>query len=172
MFDLRSESPNGPPPALPVRKGLFALVLLAGLVVGCGSSDEKTTNASDGAPAFSGERPACYPDCRRADLTDARLMRVNLDGIDLTQARLERTILTDASLRNAKLVQARIYRASLADADLTNADLSKADLSRSSLRGANMTGAKLDFALFFQTTCPDGTQTAPPASKPPRCKTN
>ena len=172
MFGFRSAPHYRPQPTVPLRKGLFAVVLLAGLIVGCSSSDEKTTTASDGAPAFSGERPACYPDCRRADLTDARLMRVNLDGIDLTQARLERTILTDASLRNATLVQARIYRASLADADLTNADLSKADLSRSSLRGANMTGAKLDYTLFFQTTCPDGTQTAPPASKPPRCKTN
>ena len=55
---------------------------------------------------------------------------------------------------------------------MTGADLTNADLSRASLRGANLTGAKLTVAVFFQTTCPDGTQTAPPASKPPRCKVN
>lgn len=153
---------------------LSAVVVISSALVlaACGSSDEKTSTASRGNPSSIGERPACYPDCVRANLDGANLARVNLDGIDLRRASMVNAYLYSSSLRNAKMSQAILTRSSLGNADLTNADLSNAGLDRASLRGATMTGASLAGARFFQTTCPDGTQTAPPASKPPTCKIN
>jgi hypothetical protein len=88
-----------------------------------------------------------------ADLTEAKLVRANLRGADLLGAKLAGADLTDANLHYADLRGADLHGAKLAGADLTDADLSdailhSANLSDADLRGANLTEAKLWRTIF------------------------
>jgi hypothetical protein len=88
-----------------------------------------------------------YPDLYQCDLTGT-----TLSGADLTYA-----CLNGAVLINANLFGAVLNNADLSNADLSGADLSFADLPGANLTGANLNGAVLDNVIWWNTTCPDGT---------------
>ena len=86
-------------------------------------------------------RPEWFPDGVERNLVDANLSWADLRGADLWRADL--------------------WRADLVRADLRGADLDSAFLWGANLRGADLRGAlnldpAADFAIWFQTTCPDG----------------
>ena len=73
--------------------------------------------------------------------------RADLSGADLSDAYLYGADLSSADLSNAYLY----------GADLDGADLSGADLSYADLRYAYLYGADLSDVVWYDTTCPDGT---------------
>ena len=88
--------------------------------------------------------------------------RADLSGADLYDAGLFGADLSGADLSNANLYYADLEYANLSNADLTNvylryADLSFADLSGADLSGADLSGADLSGVYWYDTTCPDGT---------------
>jgi hypothetical protein len=83
-----------------------------------------------------------YIDLRYANLNSADLTGANLTGADLRY-----TDLTDADLSGADLSNAYLNDAYLNGADLTGADLNDAYLN----------GAFLSAVTWYNTTCPDGT---------------
>jgi WD40 repeat protein/transcriptional regulator with XRE-family HTH domain len=96
-----------------------------------------------------------------ADLSTARLLGVNFSAADLTEAQLDHVLvegadLSRANLSGANLRHARIVRTSLAGADLSGADLTDARLMDVDLTGAAVTGSTwLRTALVSATAEPD-----------------
>lgn len=96
-----------------------------------------------------------------ANLENASLAKLTLAGADLGSSNLSDANLTGASLPSADLIGADLSSANLSAATLTSADLTDATLT-----DANLTNADLDLATFsstvltgvtwFNTTCPDG----------------
>ena len=80
-------------------------------------------------------------DLRRARLSGAQLVEVNLHGAVLERVELQRARLDGSRLSHANMKEAELHGASLTGADLTGARLDDADLS-----GANLEGAILDDA--------------------------
>lgn len=83
---------------------------------------------------------------READLFQAPLAGLALDGAIFNQAVLDCADLTGASLRNANFVDAELN-----SAVLINADLHKANFTDASLEYANLGGASLVEAIFVRT---------------------
>ena len=77
---------------------------------------------------------------------------VNWAYMDLYEAQLNYAVLSNANLSHANLVYAELSEADLRYADLSNAELSFADMI-----GADLTGADLSGVSWYNTTCPDGT---------------
>jgi uncharacterized protein YjbI with pentapeptide repeats len=105
------------------------------------------------AGLISGDKDNVVIQLQGADLSGARLTRIFLNGVnlsraDLNEAILYRTKLTNAILELADLRGANMHEAELISCDLSNADLSEADLSGAILIGANLTGAILTGANF------------------------
>lgn len=67
---------------------------------------------------------------------------VSLEGADLTDANMIHTVLTFATLRDAKLVNTRFNWAKLAGANLAGADVTGADFTDADLEGATLSGLK------------------------------
>lgn len=91
-----------------------------------------------------------------ADLSDANLENLNLDGANLKDANLTRANLKNAILSNADLTDTNLFYADLTDADLsyanlTDANLFYADFLRSNLTGANLTRANLFYTDFISS---------------------
>ncbi len=83
-----------------------------------------------------------------ADLTEAILVKADLDNVRavaacLRGARLVRTSLDGADLREAQLRDVDATAADFSDADLRGADLRGSNLERSNLTGARLNGARL-----------------------------
>ena len=76
-----------------------------------------------------------------AHLEDTELTQIDFDGVNLTGAHLDR----------ADLSEAHLYAANLPGASLRAADLRNADLAASNLRGAHLEGANLDGAILQET---------------------
>ena len=91
-------------------------------------------------------------DLSGANLNDAYLFVFDLFGADLSGANLNDAYLRYADLRYANLSNANLRFAFLNDADLSYADLSHADLSNANLNYANLIGV-----YWYNTNCPDGT---------------
>ena len=53
--------------------------------------------------------------------------------------------------------RANLSGVDLSGTDLSGADLSGADLSGADLSGADLSGADLSYVTWYNTTCPDGT---------------
>ena len=88
--------------------------------------------------------------------------RANLSGVDLSNAHLFYVDLSGANLSGANLYDADLRFANLSGANLFDADLRFAHLFTVDLRGADLRGADLSGALigevfWYNTTCPDGT---------------
>ncbi len=81
---------------------------------------------------------------RSADyLAGRRIFSVELEGIVLAGARLDRADLHGANLQRADLARVSLRGANLAGAVLNGANLAGADLSGADLRGARLVGADL-----------------------------
>ena len=98
-------------------------------------------------------RPISFSEIFRpnANLTTAKLNRVELagaklTGADLTDAALSDAALSDADLRNADLYNADLTNTDLIHANLTDADLRYANLINADLRNTNLTNANLIYA--------------------------
>jgi uncharacterized protein YjbI with pentapeptide repeats len=94
------------------------------------------------------------------DLTEANLSGANLNGAMLNGATLNCAVLTGANLNNANLIGAVLTGATLVGANLHGANLMNADLSGADLQGANLHGAILTGVTWFDTKCPDGTNSS------------
>jgi uncharacterized protein YjbI with pentapeptide repeats len=102
-------------------------------------------------------------DLHRADLREANLSGASLNGANLRKARMgcvvdvrgkkPCTLLTGASLQEARLEKAHLARADLSEADLSRANLQEVDLSDAYLEGAKLgtalLGANLDGAALL-----------------------
>ena len=101
-------------------------------------------------------------DLSNAHLFDVDLSGANLSGANLYEADLRFSGLDYADLSGADLVGAALRYADLSGADLSGANLYGADLYNAFLSGADLTGANLfianlDDVNWYNTTCPDGT---------------
>jgi uncharacterized protein YjbI with pentapeptide repeats len=90
------------------------------------------------------------------------ILYADLYQCDLSAANLFVADLSNACLSGAVLVNANLHGTSLMYADLSNADLRGAymrftDLTGANLNGANLIGAVLDNVIWWNTYCPDGT---------------
>jgi uncharacterized protein YjbI with pentapeptide repeats len=90
-----------------------------------------------------------YVDMRGVNLDNANLERailykVNLTGASLNQANLHKAVLTAANLTGTSLREANLQQAIMGAANLTGADLSHANLYQTNLFLANLHGATLD----------------------------
>jgi uncharacterized protein YjbI with pentapeptide repeats len=93
-------------------------------------------------------------------LSGARLIQMDLAGLDLTLATLKDTALSEsdlsalvlvgADLTNADLTLTTLSDANLNGANLTNADLTGADLTRANLTLANLRSAYLNGAVLHE----------------------
>ena len=82
---------------------------------------------------------------------------VDLSGADLRLAILRFADLRGADLSNAYLGAADLRLADLRFANLTGAGLIMANLFDADLTGATLQGAQLSGVHWYNTTCPDGT---------------
>jgi uncharacterized protein YjbI with pentapeptide repeats len=87
-----------------------------------------------------------------ADLRGADLSAANLTGASMGGAQLDLADLAKADLSDAFLETASMQHANLADANLGGANLGQATLS-----GATVTGATFAAVAWYDTVCPDGT---------------
>jgi len=92
-----------------------------------------------------------------ADLSYTNLSNADLSGDNLSFTDLSFSHLNYADLSGADLRYADLSFAYLIGAYLSNADLSNADLYNADLRYADLTGADLTSVLWYNTICPDGT---------------
>jgi hypothetical protein len=98
-----------------------------------------------------------------APCTGGRLLRgVKASSLDRCEMVSERPPVTDSNCTYlAHLLKgddvADVLGADLRDAKLNGANLEGADLTQANLGGASLTGAHLKNVKWFNTTCPDGT---------------
>lgn len=83
-----------------------------------------------------------------ANLSNAKLYDANLRGAVLSRANLYHAKLRNSSLADAKLDNANLYQANLSDADLEGADLTKANLAQADLENTNLGNANLSSAFL------------------------
>lgn len=88
---------------------------------------------------------------RRVDLRGVEVTDARLDGVDLFGAALQRAMLVKANLRNARLAgahldEARLFEADLRFANLIDARLEQANLWRARMQHAHLYGADLTHA--------------------------
>lgn len=93
-------------------------------------------------PKLSG-KPGQAP-CQGADLNGANLQGANLTGANLTATILQGAVLTSANLTGAMLTYAQLSQANLSETDFT---------------GALGSPTAANNAMWFETTCPNGTIT-------------
>ena len=103
-----------------------------------------------------------YSDLRNADLSNAKISRygnsgANLTGANLSNAVLLYALLSFSDLSNANLSHADLSYTEVWHSNLSNADLSHADLSHADLSNANLSNADLSGTWWYNTICPDGT---------------
>lgn len=87
-----------------------------------------------------------------ADLYECDLSGANLFVADLSYACMHGAILTNANLHGASLMYT-----DLSNADMRGAYMRFTDLTGANLNGADLTGAVLDNVIWWNTYCPDGT---------------
>jgi hypothetical protein len=101
-----------------------------------------------------GQEPVWYDqftggiNLRGVNLQGAIMQRVNLQGAILVDANLQGAILQRANLQEARLHGANLQGARLWDANLQGAFLVAANLERAILKGADLRGASLETAIL------------------------
>jgi hypothetical protein len=85
------------------------------------------------------------------DFMDAVLEYHDLNGVDLSDARLINADLIEADLTNTDLSHAVLINANLVEADLSGADLSHALLINTNFGHATLNGANFSYAMMGQT---------------------
>ena len=88
----------------------------------------------------------------------------DLTYVDLNDANLSNAYLAKVNLSYAALNQANLTGAYLKGANLTQADMMYANLTEADLNNANLSNANLDDAIWYNTTCPDGTNSNDPGN--------
>jgi uncharacterized protein YjbI with pentapeptide repeats len=96
------------------------------------------------------------------DLRFINLRGQNLDGADLSRARLQGANLGRASLKGAKLVDATLQGAHLRKTDLTGADLRGVNLRDAIMEDTKLDSADLTGAVISDSTVLAGTTQLPP----------
>ncbi len=91
----------------------------------------------------------------QAKLADANLRQTDLKKADLREADLTGADLVKADLRNANLRAAKLIGADLKYANMSGANLIAADLSKAELQGADLRGVRLDGADLFEASLPE-----------------
>lgn len=86
-----------------------------------------------------------FSDLREVNLSEGKLMRINLRGANLKDAILTNTDLREANLRDANLIKSNLQGANLMQTNLVKADLRGANLINANLTKANLRGANLNF---------------------------
>ena len=76
---------------------------------------------------------------------------LNLDGVDLKGANLERGMLNDANFENAILSGSKLDFANFSNANLANADLSNTNLVSTNFSNANLANATLSDSTIVET---------------------
>lgn len=99
----------------------------------------------------SSRRPAPW-NLEGVNLSDATLDRFDLHGLELRKANLSRASLVRADLAGTNLTEADLRYADLTGADLSEADLTAADLSGAILDSALLRGAKLRELTAHETS--------------------
>jgi hypothetical protein len=94
--------------------------------------------------AWRDENANIRPDLDGANLSGAKLRRANLSGAALFKADLDRANFREANLSGAALIGADLNGANFSEADLSGAYLSQANLSGAKLGRANLSGANLN----------------------------
>jgi uncharacterized protein YjbI with pentapeptide repeats len=94
--------------------------------------------------------------CRKCDLSHARLSSLDLSYADLSAANL-----MQADLSKSKLYRAFFSRAYLSGASLSEADLTEATLDEANLSGANLFKANLTATILSRTVWTDGKKCKP-----------
>lgn len=93
-----------------------------------------------------------------SDLTDAQLGNATFTNANIGQTVMSGVVFAGSNLTNASLAQSMADGADFSDTILTGTDLSQADLSNATFLGATgMDAATTTGAVFFNTICPDGT---------------
>lgn len=92
------------------------------------------------------QNPEVEPDLCEAELSNRKLVAVDLQGANLRGAWLRDATLEYADLRGADLDRARLNRAALGEAEVQAANLSGAELSETDFGSADLTGAVLSGA--------------------------
>jgi Pentapeptide repeats (8 copies) len=95
--------------------------------------------------------PAIAPDLTSADLSEAVLKKINLQGANLSHSNLSKANLNQANLRGATLCHANLCWANLSRVDFSYADLSHADIAGAYLYKAVFTDANLEKVDLSQT---------------------
>lgn len=94
-----------------------------------------------------------------AVIMNATLQNKDFSGSSFINAIVSGGILDGAILSNTDFTNANLTSTNFIGANFTNANLSGADLHGVNLTGADMTNANLTDVIYFQTFCPDGTNT-------------
>ena len=152
-----------------------------GIIAGAEGCDDHNTTAGDGCSSSclaeagwtcSGQPSLCSyggpgagpyvcsgvsADCPNNLIPYADLYQCNLTGANLYVADLSHACLHGAILINANLFGAVLVGADLSNADLSGADMGYTDLTNTNLTNANLSGVLLDSVIWWNTTCPDGT---------------
>ena len=89
-------------------------------------------------------------DLSGTDLSNSKLNNIDLSGVDLSGATLNRANLSGADLSNARLTGADLTAANLSGVNLTGTDLSNAILNGTNLREATYTNEQLSRARSYQ----------------------
>ena len=97
------------------------------------------------------EKPGVKADVDGANLSGAKLSDANLSGANLNGANLSDANLSGANLSDANLNGADLSGAYVGGADLSGAKLNGADLRGTTLSGANLSGATLTSAVSIGT---------------------
>lgn len=94
------------------------------------------------------EADIAFADLSRANLTGCNMWRVRGYGVDLTKARLSRTSLEEARLRNAVAPGAHFHESRMIAMRLEEAELASAEFQRALMQGARLDGSDLTGAKF------------------------
>src|SRR5262249_28283521 len=77
------------------------------------------------------------------DASGSHFNLANLEGVDLSEARMNNVTFTRANLRGARLHQTNLSNSILTNTDLSGADLFEVKLNEAMLCGTNLSGATL-----------------------------